>query len=134
MSFDLSFEKLIYFDTGKPSISLEVEIRLADLSSKLEAKVDTGSTYCVFKRKHGEELGLEIEQGTPQSISTTTGSFSAFGHSVTLITNDLTFDSVVFFAENESFNRNVLGRHGWLDRVIVAINDYEGKLYLSRYE
>lgn len=44
------------------------------------------------------------------------------------------FDSYIFFASDESFRRNVLGRHGWLDRLIIGINDYEGKLYLSRYE
>jgi hypothetical protein len=32
----------------------------------------------------------------------------------------------------EHFDRNVLGRHGWLDRVVLLI-DYEGKLPLSRY-
>jgi len=44
------------------------------------------------------------------------------------------FDVTVYFAQDENFNRNVLGRHGWLDRMIIAINDYDGKLYLSRYE
>lgn len=134
MNFDLSFEKLIYYDTGKPSISLDIKLQLGNLSSRFEAKVDTGSTFCVFARKYGEELGIEIEQGTPQSISTSTGSFTAFGHGVTIITDDLEFDSIVFFAENESFSRNVLGRHGWLDRVIIGINDYDGKFYLSKYE
>ena len=41
---------------------------------------------------------------------------------------------VVYFAQDENFKRNVLGRHGWLDRVLIGINDYDGKLYLSRYE
>ena len=41
---------------------------------------------------------------------------------------------MVFFAEDENFRRNVLGRNGWLDRVVIGINDYDGKLYLSRYE
>ncbi|NJM52052.1 MAG: hypothetical protein HC846_00870 [Blastocatellia bacterium] len=81
----------------------------------------------------GEEIGIEIENGEPQRFNTVTGSFLTFGHSVTLVVADIEFDSYVFFAENESFNRNVLSRHGWLDRLIIGINDYEGKLYLNRY-
>lgn len=133
MNFDLSFDTLIDYDSGKPGISLDIEIQLNDLSSRFEAKVDTGSTYCIFARKFGEDLNIEIETGTPQRISTSTGSFLAFGHSVTIISANLELDSIVFFAENESFNRNVLGRHGWLDRVIIGINDYDGKLYLNSY-
>jgi len=51
-----------------------------------------------------------------------------------LVVSDFKFDSYVFFAADEGFRKNVLGRHGWLNRLIIGINDYDGKLYLSRYE
>ncbi len=41
--------------------------------------------------------------------------------------------SKVYFAKEESFTRNVLGRQGWLDRVKLGLIDYEGKLLLSAY-
>jgi hypothetical protein len=41
--------------------------------------------------------------------------------------------STVYFAKEESFTRNVLGRQGWLDRVKLGLIDYEGKLLLSAY-
>lgn len=134
MSLQLTFEKLVSYDINKTGITVEVELRLSETSSVFEAKIDTGSTYCVFERIYGEKLGLNIEGGARQKISTAAGSFSAFGHWVTLTVEELTFDSMVFFAEDENFRRNVLGRNGWLDRVIIGINDYDGKLYLSRYE
>ena len=77
---------------------------------------------------------MEIEAGEPQRISTTVGSFLTFGHWVNLTVEGLQFDSIVFFAADESHKRNVLGRNGWLDRVVIGINDYDGKLYLSRYD
>jgi hypothetical protein len=40
----------------------------------------------------------------------------------------------VYFAANESFTRNVLCRRGWLDQLRLAIVEYEGKLFLSRYD
>lgn len=60
------------------------------------------------------------------------GSFLAYGHAVTLSVSDFDFDMVAYFAADESFNRNVLGRHGFLDRVLIGLDDYAGKLYLRR--
>lgn len=134
MSYNLSFEKLINYDTSKSGITLNVELRLGVDSTQIEAKIDTGSTYCIFERAIGEKLGLEIEAGMKERIATAVSSFWAFGHQVTLVTEDFEFDSMVFFAQEEGFRRNVLGRHGWLDRVKIGINDYDGQLFLSRYE
>ena len=134
MSLQLTFEKLIGYDINKTGITVAVELRLGESSSVFETKIDTGSTYCVFGRIYGERLGLDIEAGERQRIGTVAGSFLAFGHWVTLTVEGFTFDSMVFFAEDENFSRNVLGRNGWLDRVIIGINDYDGKIYLSRYE
>jgi hypothetical protein len=130
----LEFEKLINYDAGLNGIPLNVELRLGSNSTAFEAKIDTGSSFCVFERARGEELGLEIERGFLRRISTVVGSFSAHGHGITIIVGDFEFDSLVFFAADESFRVNVLGRNGWLNRLIIGINDYDGKLYLSHYE
>jgi hypothetical protein len=131
---NLNYENLILYDTGKIGITLDVEIGLGDLTANFEAKVDTGAEACIFQRTFGERIGLEIESGEPQNFSTATSSFKTYGHSVTLITKGFQFDSYVYFAADESFGKNVLGRYGWLNRLIIGINDYDGKLYLSRYE
>lgn len=48
----------------------------------------------------------------------------------------LTFEwqVVVYFAEREAFNINVVGRIGFLDRLQVGIVDYEQLLYLGLYD
>lgn len=66
-------------------------------------------------------------------VATPAGSFRAFGHSVTLEALGLSFDTMVCFAERANFPRNVLGQRGWLDRVRLALVDYDGHLYLSPY-
>jgi hypothetical protein len=96
MIYTPDFEKLINFDTRKTGISLDVELRLGQSFVRFPGKIDTGSTNCVFERIHGEKLGLEIENGEPLRISTATGSFLTFGHSLTLITENLEFDSMIF--------------------------------------
>lgn len=133
MAFDLSFEKIIQYDPGRPGISVDVELKLGGLVVPVPAKVDTGSDSCIFSREIGERLGVQIESGEPQRFATATGVFLTYGHPVTLVTAGLEFDSTVYFAGDESFERNVLGRFGWLDRTIVGISDYDGKLYLKPY-
>ncbi len=132
--YQLDFEQLLAYDTGETGISLDVRLKLSGKSIILNAKIDTGATHCIFERRFGEELGLNIENGIAQRFSTATGTFLAFGHNVTLITEGLEFDSYIFFYADENHKPNVLGRFGWLDRVILGLIDYEGKLYLNYYE
>ena len=134
MYYELVFEKLVNFDIDKAGISINVELRLGRDSVNFEASIDTGASFCIFAREYGEKLDIFIEEGFLRYFNTTTGNFRAYGHGVTLITEGFAFDSQVFFAADESFQTNVLGRRGWLNRVIIGINDYDGKLYLSRYE
>lgn len=133
MAHQLSFEHLIRYDPGEAGVTVDVALKLFERSVSLAAKVDTGSSYCIFERKHGEALGLSIESGLVQPISTVTGRFITYGHQITLCVADFEFDSMIYFAAVEAMTRNVLGRHGWLDRVVLGIVDYEGKLLLSQY-
>jgi len=132
LSYQLSFEKLLFYDAGKNGISVAVTLQLGNRAAYVDAKLDTGSSHCIFQRLFGEELGLDIESGYKLTIGTANGSFTAYGHNVTLLVLDFRFDGMVYFAEDEYFSRDVLGRHSFLNKVNVAIFDYQGELYLSR--
>ena len=132
MPWTLSFSTLTEYDSGQPGISVPIILHVAGRDAPCLAKIDTGSSDCIFRRFQGELLDLDIERGDPRNFSTATGSFKAYGHAVTLIVAGMEFDSVVYFAAREEYNRNVLGRHGWLNSVRMGLVDYEGKLYLNR--
>jgi predicted aspartyl protease len=131
MAETIEFDKTYLYNVG---ISVSVKLFCANKDVEFVAKIDTGSTYCVFQRLHGELLGLEIENGIPVEIGTATGSFSAYGHEVTLNVLGIETVSTVYFAESDSFDRNVLGRIGWLDRVKFGLIEQENKLLLSEYQ
>lgn len=116
------------------AIILAVILRYGDKEIDADAYLDTGSTFCVFRRQFAETLGLDVESGDAIRLSTATGTFAAYGHMLTLETLGLTFETTVYFAEHEGFPRNVLGRRGWLDRLRIAIIEYDGNLYASRYD
>lgn len=133
MAEHLSFSASHLYDTKKTGISVSVWLVFGNRKVEIEAKVDTGSSLCIFERVQGESLGLTIEDGSLVTISTTTGSFVAYGHEVELSVLGIETISTVYFAADENFTRNVLGRQGWLDRVRLGLIDYEGKLFLSDY-
>lgn len=133
MADQLSFERLLRYDPGEAGITVDVTLKLVEGSTSFVAKVDTGASYCIFERKYGEALGLQIEAGLFQPISTAIGRFITYGHQVTLVVADFEFDSMIYFAADRAITRNVLGPHGWLDRIVLGVIDYEGKLLLSRY-
>jgi hypothetical protein len=130
----LSFATFFTYDTREPGIHVPVILQTGTDVVILKAKVDTGSSNCIFERKHGERLGLDIEKGILQRINTVTGSFLTYGHHVTLSVLGIETTTTVYFAADESFTRNVLGRQGWLNVVRLGLVDYEGKLYLSHYD
>lgn len=132
MTHQLTFASV--YDYGTEAIIVPVELQLADQTVRTDAYVDTGATFCVFKRELGTALEIDVERGTPLLLSTVTGTFEAYGHMLTLKTFDYSFDVTVYFAAHEGLTRNVLGRRGWLDQVRLGLLEYESKLYLSRYD
>jgi hypothetical protein len=132
MAYLLSFDRLHLYDSGKSGITFPVTLRLGKFEAYIQAKLDTGSSHCIFQRVFGDELGLDVESGYQIEVHTTMGAFSVYGHNVTLIVLDFTFDSLVYFAKDEDFTRDVLGRQGFLNNVQIGIRDYQGELYLSR--
>lgn len=129
-SYSLLFDYLLRYDAGQPGITVPVLLQSGQAQINVAAKLDTGSSHCIFERFIGEHLGFEIEQGHRLNIGTVMGSFPVYGHTVTLAVEQMSFEAVVYFAANTAFNRNVLGRNGFLNRLVLGLNDYEGQLYL----
>lgn len=131
VSETLTFDKTHYYNTLKPGITLTAILHYGPESVECEARLDTGSSHCIFKRAHGELLGLDIESTVAENIGTVTGSFKAHLHTVTIEVLGIRSEATVYFAADEHFTKSVLGRVGWLDRVKLGLIDYEAKLLLS---
>jgi hypothetical protein len=113
---------------------IEARLVIGDQSVICQAKIDTGGHVCLFMREIAETLGIDIQTVHRQAFRTLAGSLTAYGHTVRLHTLGLEFESLVYFAANYGLPRNLLGREGWLQKVRLAIIDYESTLYLSGYQ
>ncbi len=130
----IEFAETYDYDTRLVGITVPVFLFDGQKTVEFKAKIDTGSSFCIFERKNGERLGIEIESGEEIRISTATDDFTAYGHELTMLVLGIETYTKVYFAKEEWFTRNVLGRQGWLDRVKLGLIDYEGKLLLSAYD
>ena len=134
MSYQLSFTELVNYDAGQPSITVPLTLSVGRTRVVCDAKVDTGSSNCIFARNLGEELVLDIETGLRLLVGTVTGTFVAYLHEVNLSFASLDFNSLVGFAAEKGFRRNVSGRRGFIEQIVLGLVDYEGTLHLSRYD
>lgn len=115
-------------------ITVGIDLFREGSSITVNAKLDTGSKFCVFQPDKARLLGLDLFSGIPERMRTAAGSFPAYGHTVTLHVGDLQWHTTVYFAEPENFPVNVVGRVGFLDHLRVGLVDYEQLLYLNPYE
>ncbi len=62
--YAIEFSTVYNYDTLKTGITLPVTLGYDSRTIDFEAKLDTGSSHCIFERRFGENIGLEIENGT----------------------------------------------------------------------
>lgn len=133
MSEILTFAKVYQYDMRMAGITVPVILKSGNETVECQAKLDTGSNNCIFRRQIGELLGIDIESGVFQEMGTVTGGFPTYGHEVSLSVLGVETTATVYFAADENFPRNFLGQQGWLDRVRLGLIDYDRLLYLSDY-
>jgi hypothetical protein len=132
-SWSLTFLECVDY-SQQDEITVDIGL-ISDTSFvELDAKLDTGSKFCIFQPSFAEKLDLDLLTGIPERIRTAAGSFLAYGHEVTLTVGDLEWQTIVYFAEREDFPVNVVGRVGFLDHLRIGLVDYEQLLYLGPYE
>lgn len=83
------------YDTTKIGITAPVELVNGANVVQVDAKLDTGASFCIFERTYGEMLGLNVEEGTPATVSTANGTFQVFGHWLTMTALGFQFDVMV---------------------------------------
>lgn len=132
MTHQLSFALKHDYSAGD-AIQLPVTLICGGEEIRADAFVDTGATYCIFRREVAMSLGIDVEAGASVRIGTVTGGFDAYGHTLTLETLGYSFEVMVYFAAHDGLPRNVLGRRGWLDRLRLGLVDHDAELYLSSY-
>jgi hypothetical protein len=112
MTTQLIFTEEFSYPDDPSGITVPVILAYGAKSFRFSAKVDTGAEVCPFSHEIGLKLGVPVEQGIPQVLSSLGGPLEAFGYEVTIQTGELAAQSLVYFAKYPGLPRNVLGRQG----------------------
>jgi len=128
--------KIVYrhrmeYDTKVAGVVLPVTLLANDRVAAVNAAVDTGSTLCVFQHEIAERLGIMVEGGVEDYVSAMGTIIKVYGHEVTLVLEDLSMDLMVYFPAYQHIPRNLLGRQGFLQRMLFGLDDYEGVVYFG---
>ncbi len=130
----LTFRDRHVYRSDDAGITIPIKLATGAREVELFAKIDTGSKFCIFEHDYAECLGLTVECGIKQSISTVNSSFLAYGHDVSMYVLGEQYQGVAYFAVDPLIRRNVLGRVGWIQKIRLGIIDYDCELYVSHYD
>ncbi len=122
------------YDTTRTGITVPVELIRGSDVVQVDAKLDTGASFCIFQRTYAEMLGLDVEGGAPEVVSTVNGTFQVYGHWLTLTVLGSRLDALIYFAADERIRRSVLGRRGFIDQFRLCLIEHDGELYVSKYD
>lgn len=130
MDYKLIFPIKYQFKTTEIGVTIPFSLKLNEREVDGRAKVDTGSEFCLFQREIADELGIEVEDGFPLSITTLSGGFTTYAHTVQINTLGIIFESTVLFTPSYGTTRNILGRRGWLENLHLALTMDDETIYL----
>lgn len=134
VAYTFTFLNKHSYDTTKTGITVPVELIHNSNVVQVDAKLDTGASFCIFERTYGEMLGLSIESGAPETGSTANSTFQVFGHWLKVVELDFQIEAMSYFAADERISRSVLGRRGFIDQIRLCLIEHDGELYVSKYD
>lgn len=108
VAYTFTFLNKHSYDTTRIGVTVPVELVNGSNVVQVDAKLDTGASFCIFERTYGEMLGLDVEGGEPETVSTANGTFQVFGHWLTMTALGFQFEAMVYFAADEGIRRSVL--------------------------
>ncbi len=135
MSWNFSFSTPIHLDEDESGIYVTALLSVAGREVEINGYLDTGAAYCVIPRWAGERLGLNVESGQSITMRTGGGPMPTYLHYATITISTLTFEDVpICVAKYSAFDRCLLGRAGWLQKVRMNLITYDNVVYLNLHD
>jgi hypothetical protein len=90
----------------------------------VDAYVDSGAIYSIFRQSVGERIGIKIEKGRLIYSQVGDGGFiPVYLHELDIQLGPKTFQAAIGFSEKLGIGFNILGRNDIFDKFIVCFDD-----------
>lgn len=115
-----------YFQLGPKDFAPIIPLQLFGKDGWLavEAYIDSGATFSIFKKERAEILGINYKEGKKVHLTVGDGGLLAvYLVRLKVKIGDYEFVSPVGFSEQLGVEFNLLGRKGFFDHFRVCFND-----------
>lgn len=118
---------------GRLSPIIAITLYHNDARTDVDAYVDSGAWYSVFKSDIAERLGLSLSNGIQVwGFGLDGGRIPIYLHRVGLRLGEFHIPATVGFSEQLGIGFNLLGRYSIFDVLQFCFNDRDGELIVSR--
>lgn len=111
--------------------TIPIRLRHFDKTLDLDAMIDTGSTYSIFKAEIADALGIPLERGRKTTITSLREFTVGYIHEIEMQVLDEFFAFEAAFSRDLKFSLNLIGRKGFLDKHAVEFRQFENKIIVT---
>jgi len=98
----------------------------------VDAYVDSGAIYSIFRRSVGERMRIDIEKGKLiYSQVGDGGSIPVYLHKLDVQLGPKTFQATIGFSEKLGIGFNILGRTDIFDKFVICFDDLKNYVSLT---
>ena len=117
---------------GFPVIQVTLHARSKEIT--VQALVDSGASFSVFRPEIAEYLGIQIERGKQVYLTGIGGRILGYMHKVSATAGEKTFRCKIVFSKEFTVSFNLLGRDNFFMPFVVSFFEREKKTVLAAYE
>ncbi len=130
----MSFAEFAYTEKrGRFYPTIPIHIKNKGTEINLEVLVDSGASFGTFREEVANLIGIKIEAGERRESMGISGKIEVFLHEVELKIFDRWFMCRIAFSRQLTSSFNLLGRHGFFERHLIAFNEKERKIIITEF-
>jgi hypothetical protein len=120
---------------GRPSPLIPLGVGYQGIWQRVQAYVDSGAFYSIFKPALADTLGLDWQRGDRVNVQVGDGGFMLlYLHTVTLQLGRYRFTGQIGFSAQLGVHFNVLGRSPFFQHFIICFDDRHNTVRFEPYE
>lgn len=110
---------------------VKVQIKTPKRKLSVEALIDSGASFSVFRSEVADYLGIPLEKGKPVYLTGIGGRILGYLHRVSIEVGNKTFICKIIFSKEFMVSFNILGRDNFFEYFLITFNEKNKKLILN---
>lgn len=112
---------------------IEVKLKTSHREINVNALVDSGASFSVFRPEIAQELGIVLEKGKKIYLTGIGGRILGYLHELSLTLGKKTFHCKIVFSPEFNVSFNLLGRDNFFMPFIISFFEKNKKIIVESY-